>query len=197
MANIQLQVMATKGHLFIISGPSGTGKSTIVSATLKRRPQLRYSISFTTRPPRIDEKDGVDYHFISEATFRKKIDANELAEWAEVHGHLYGTSARYIEETLAGGQDVLMDIDVEGTKRLSARYPEAISVFITPPTMKELEKRLNRRGTDSPVVVARRLRSAEAEMAQVHCYDHVIVNDDLAKALLKLETIIEEVCLNG
>jgi guanylate kinase len=197
MANIQLQVMATKGHLFIISGPSGTGKSTIVSATLKRRPQLRYSISFTTRPPRIDEKDGVDYHFISEATFRKKIDANELAEWAEVHGHLYGTSARHIEETLAGGQDVLMDIDVEGTKRLSARYPEAISVFITPPTMKELEKRLNRRGTDSPVVVARRLRSAEAEMAQVHCYDHVIVNDDLAKALLKLETIIEEVCLNG
>lgn len=197
MANIQLQVMATKGHLFIISGPSGTGKSTIVSATLKRRPQLRYSISFTTRPPRIDEKDGVDYHFISEDTFRKKIDANEMAEWAEVHGHLYGTSARYIEETLAGGQDVLMDIDVEGTKRLSARYPEAISVFITPPTMKELEKRLNRRGTDSPVVVARRLRSAEAEMAQVHCYDHVIVNDDLAKALLKLETIIEEVCLNG
>ncbi len=197
MADIQLQVTAAKGHLFIISGPSGTGKSTIVSAILKKRPQLGYSISFTTRPPRGDEQDGVDYHFISQDTFRKKIDADELAEWAEVHGHLYGTSARYIEETLAGGQDVLLDIDVEGTKRLSARYPEAISVFIAPPTMKELEKRLNRRGTDSAVVVARRLKSAEAEMAQAHCYDHVIVNDDLGKALVELETIIEKVCLNG
>jgi len=197
MANIQLQVTAKKGHLFIISGPSGTGKSTIVKAALKKRPQLGYSISFTTRPPRGDEKDGVDYHFISEETFRKKIDANELAEWAEVHGHLYGTSARYVEETLAGGRDVLLDIDVEGTKRLSDRYPEAISVFIAPPTMTELEKRLNRRGTDSPEVVARRLKSAEAEMVQVRCYDHVIVNDDLAEALLKLETIIKKVCLNG
>jgi guanylate kinase len=197
MANIQLQVMTKKGHLFIISGPSGTGKSTIVRAILEERPQLGYSISFTTRLPRADEEDGVDYYFISEETFRKKVDANELAEWAEVHGHLYGTSAKYIEETLAGGQDVLLDIDVEGTKKLSNRYPEAISVFITPPTMTELEKRLNRRGTDSPEVVARRLQSAEAEMAQVHCYDHVIVNDDLAKALLKLETIIEKVCLNG
>jgi guanylate kinase len=197
MAYIPLQVMPTKGHLFIISGPSGTGKSTIVKATLKKRPQLGYSISFTTRPPRVDEEDGVDYHFINEDTFRKKIEANELAEWAEVHGHLYGTSARYIEETLASGRDVLLDIDVEGTKRLSARYPEAISVFITPPTMIDLEKRLNRRGTDSSEVVARRLKSAEAEMAHVQYYDHVIVNDDLAKALLKLETIIEKACLNG
>jgi guanylate kinase len=114
-----------------------------------------------------------------------------------VHGHLYGTSARYIEETLGGGQDVLLDIDVEGTKRLSNRYSEAISVFISPPTMTELEKRINRRGTDSAEIIARRLKSAEVEMAQIHCYDHVIVNDDLAEALLKLETIIEKVCPNG
>ena len=197
MAPIPLQVMPTRGHLFIISGPSGTGKSTIAKATLQKRPQLGYSVSFTTRPPRVDEKDGVDYYFIDEDAFRRKIDANELAEWAEVHGHLYGTSARYIEETLASGRDILLDIDVEGTKRLSARYPEAISVFITPPTMKELEKRLNRRGTDSAEVVAQRLKNAQAEMSQLHCYDHVIVNDDLDEALRDLETIIEKVSLNG
>ena len=197
MANEQLQVMARKGHLFIISGPSGTGKSTIVHATLEKRPKLGYSVSCTTRPPRVDEEDGVDYYFISEETFRKKVDADELAEWAEVHGHLYGTPARYIEETLAAGQDVLLDLDVEGTKRLSNRYSEAISVFIAPPTMTELERRLDRRGTDSPEVVARRLKGAEVEMAQVQSYDHVIVNDDLAQALLKLETIIEKVCLHG
>jgi guanylate kinase len=197
MADIQLQVTAAKGQLFIISGPSGTGKSTIVRAILKRRPQLGYSISFTTRPSRVGEQGGVDYHFISEDTFRKKIGAEELAEWAEVHGHLYGTPAKYIEEALTGGQDVLLDIDVEGARKLSAKYPEAISVFIAPPTIKELEKRLNQRGTDSPAVMARRLKSAEAEMAQAHCYDHVIVNDDLGKALVKLETIIDKVCLNG
>jgi guanylate kinase len=197
MANVQLHVMPRKGHLFIISGPSGTGKSTIVRATLEQRPKLGYSVSCTTRPPRADEQDGVDYHFISEETFRQKIDANELAEWAEVHGHLYGTPARYIEETLAGGQDVLLDIDVEGTKRLSSRYAEAISVFIAPPTMTELERRLNRRGTDSPEVVARRLKTAAVEMTQVESYDHVIVNDDLAQALLKLETIMKKVCLYG
>jgi guanylate kinase len=189
--------MPKRGHLIIVSGPSGAGKSTIVRAILEKRPQLRYSISYTTRPPRANEQDGVDYHFISEFAFRKKIDADELAEWAEVHGHLYGTSATSIEETVSDGQDVLLDIDFEGAKRLSARYPEAISVFVMPPNMKELEKRLAGRGTDSAVTVGRRLKNAKAEMAQAHHYDHCIVNDDLAQTVSSLEAIIEKAFLNG
>jgi len=184
--------MATKGHLFIISGPSGAGKSTILSAILKKRPQLRYSISYTTRLPRGNEENGVDYHFVSEAVFRKKIDEGEFAEWAEVHGYLYGTSATYIEEVLARGLDILFDIDVQGEKRLSAKYPEAISVFITPPDMEELEKRLLKRGADSPAAIQRRLKNAKAEVAQAHDYNHVVVNDDLVQTVSELESIIEQ-----
>ena len=184
--------MRNRGHLFIISGPSGVGKSTVLRKILERRPQLLYSISYTTRPPRANEQDGVDYHFISEPVFRKKIDAKEFAEWAEVHGHLYGTSAPYIEEALTSGQDVLLDVDVEGAKRLFSRYPEAISVFITPPSMEELERRLRTRGMDSPAVMERRLKNAEVEMAQVDLYDHVVANDDLAQSVSKLEAIMEE-----
>ncbi len=189
--------MIPKGHLFIISGPSGAGKSTLLSAILKKRPQLRYSISHTTRPPRGDEQDGVDYHFVSESAFRRKIDTGEFAEWAEVHGHLYGTSATYIEEMLDRDQDVLLDIDVQGAERLSTKYPEAISVFITTPSMEELDKRLLKRGVDSPVAVKRRLKNAEAEMAQAHHYDHVVVNDDLAQTVSNLESIIEQASRNG
>ena len=182
--------MGKTGHVFIISGPSGAGKSTLLKAVLEKEPQLRYSVSYTTRPPRGDEQDGVDYHFISVPAFREKIDAGELAEWVEVHGHMYGTPATYIEENLADGYDVLLDIDLEGARKLSARYPEAISVFITPPALEELEERLMRRGTDSPAAVAGRLKNAEAEMAQAYRYDHVIVNDDLAQAVSTLESII-------
>jgi guanylate kinase len=189
--------MFKRGHLFIISGPSGAGKSTILSRILDKRPQLRYSISYTTRSPRGDEQDGIDYHFISEVAFRKKIDAGELAEWAGVHGHLYGTSANYIEESLARGHDLLLDIDVEGAKKLFSEYPEAISVFLRPPSMKELEKRLVKRHTDSPATVKRRLKNAEAEMAQAHHYDHIIINDNLAETVSGLEAIIQEACLHG
>lgn len=189
--------MGTKGHLFIISGPSGAGKSTILSAILRKRPQLRYSVSYTTRPPRGDEQDGVDYHFISDVAFRKKIEAGELVEWAEVHGCLYGTSATYVDETLAAGQDVLLDIDVQGAKRLSAKYPEAISVFIATPNMKELKKRLMKRGMDSHEAAERRLKNAKVEMTQAHLYDHVVVNDDLDLTVSKLEAILEKAYLNG
>ena len=189
--------MLNKGHLFIISGPSGAGKSTILRAILEKKPQLRYSISYTTRPRRSNEQDGVDYHFISELAFREKIHANELAEWADVHGHLYGTWAPYIEEALSSGQDVLLDIDVEGAKKLFSEYPEAISVFLRPPSMKELEKRLVKRHTDSPATVKQRLKNAEVEMAQAHHYDHIILNDNLAETVSGLEAIIQEACLNG
>lgn len=188
--------MATKGHLFIISGPSGAGKSTILGAILKKRPQLRYSISCTTRPPRGDEENGVEYHFVSEAVFRRKIDRGEFAEWAEVHGHLYGTPATHVEEVLARGLDILLDIDVQGAKRLSAKYPEAISVFVAPPNMEELEKRLLKRGMDSLAAVQQRLKNAKAEVAQAHDYGHVVVNDDLAQSVSDLESIIEKASIN-
>jgi guanylate kinase len=189
--------MATKGHLFIISGPSGAGKSTILGAILKKRPQLRYSISYTTRPPRGNEKNGVEYHFVSEAVFRRKINKGEFAEWAEVHGYLYGTSATYVEEALAQGLDILFDIDVQGAKRLSAKYPEALSVFVMPPNMEELEKRLLKRGVDSLSALQRRLKNAKAEVARADDYNHVVVNDDLAQAVSDLESIIEQASING
>ncbi len=190
-------MIATKGHLFIISGPSGAGKSSLLSKILKKRPEIRYSVSYTTRAPRGDEQDGVDYHFISKDAFRKKIKAGELAEWAEVYGCMYGTSAKYLDEALAAGQDVLLDIDVQGAKRLVARYPEAISIFITTPNVEELKKRLMKRGTDSSLAAERRLKAAEVEMAQAHLYDHVVVNDDLNQTVSRLETILEKAYLNG
>jgi guanylate kinase len=185
-------MMAAKGHLFIISGPSGAGKSTVLGTILRKRPQLRYSISYTTRLPRGNEQDGVDYHFISEVAFRKKIETGELAEWAEVHDRLYGTSAIYIEEALAVGQDVLLDIDVQGAKRLFSKYPEAVSVFVAAPDRAELRKRLMTRGTDSSEAVERRLKDAEEEMTQVHLYDHVLVNDDLNQTVSRLKAILYE-----
>ncbi len=189
--------MVKRGHLFVISGPSGAGKSTVIGSILEKRPQLRYSVSYTTRLPREKERHGVDYHFISEQAFRERVEVGEFAEWAEVHGHMYGTSATFIEETLARGGDILLDIDVQGAKQLLPKFPEAVSIFIVPPTARELEKRLVGRETDSPEVVARRLKNAEAEMAQADCYDHVVVNDDLARTISGIEAILEAVSSDG
>jgi len=188
--------MKKKGRLFIISGPSGTGKSTLIEAVLKKHPELRYSISHTTRPPRGSEKNGVDYYFISENAFKEKIEVGDFAEWAEVHGHLYGTSAANIEQNLVKGEDILLDIDVVGARKLFGKFPEAISVFVAPPTFAELERRLTARNTDSPDAVKRRITNAKAEMAQADRYDHVVVNEDLVQAIAKLETILEDASLN-
>lgn len=188
--------MAKKGHLLIISAPSGAGKSTIVMATLKKNPALRYSISYTTRHPRGNERQGVDYYFISDAAFREKIDSGELAEWAEVHGHLYGTSAAFLEYNLHQGCDILLDIDVQGAKKVYAKYPEAILVFIAPPSLEELMRRLAERGTDSAGAIEQRLKNAKMEMAEAQWYHHVIVNDDLDQAVSKLKSIIEKLRLN-
>lgn len=188
--------MDKKGHLFIISAPSGTGKSTILTAILKQDPSLRYSISYTTRSPRGNERDGIDYFFITEAAFRKKIDSGEFVEWAEVHGHLYGTSAGFLEEMLYQGYDIVFDIDVKGAKKLYARYPEAILVFITPPSMQELQRRLAERATDSTEVIDQRIKNAEAEISESGWYHHVIVNDDLTEAVSNMKAIIEKVRLH-
>ncbi len=188
--------MGKKGHLFIVSAPSGAGKSTILMEILKEDPALLYSISCTTRPPRDNERDGVDYYFISDAAFRRKIDSGELAEWAEVHGHLYGTPARFLDDGLRLGDDILFDIDVEGARKLYAKYPEATLVFIAPPSMEELRRRLAERRTDSAEAIEERLKNAKAEMDEAHWYHYVIVNDNLAQAVSKLKAVIEKVRLH-
>ncbi|MDD2605152.1 MAG: guanylate kinase, partial [Desulfobacteraceae bacterium] len=153
------------GKLIIVSAPSGGGKTTLCRALRRRMPDLGYSVSFTTRPPRPGEQDGVDYHFIDVEEFEKGIAEKRWAEWAVVHGNLYGTSAEYLQRALADGEDILLDIDTEGTRQLLAHFPDSLTIFIEPPSMKVLAQRLADRGTDEPEVVARRLRDAEKEMA--------------------------------
>jgi guanylate kinase len=178
------------GRLFVVSAPSGAGKSTICEALLERIPSLKYSVSYTTRSPRGEEKNGRDYHFVSKAEFLAGIQRNSWAEWAEVHGNYYGTSADVIDGFLRKGNDVLLDIDVQGARQILKRYPDSVTIFIMPPSAEILRERLVRRGTDSPEAIERRLKNAETEMAQKGVYRHVIVNDDLNKAVAAVSAVI-------
>jgi guanylate kinase len=178
------------GSLIIISAPSGGGKTTLCHALRRRMPDLGYSVSFTTRPPRPGEQDGVDYHFIDVDEFEKGIAEKRWAEWAVVHGNLYGTSAEYLQRALADGQDILLDIDTEGTRQLLAHFPDSLTIFIEPPSMKVLAQRLAGRGTDDPETVAWRLRDAEKEMAQRGMYRHRIVNGRLDETLETLTALV-------
>jgi guanylate kinase len=183
-------------HLFILSAPSGAGKSTLGIALRRRYPQLGYSISYTTRPPREGEQNGVHYHFIAPGEFQKGIETGRWAEWAQVHGNYYGTSAAVLQRYLAQGISVLMDIDVQGADQIVKHFPDAVTIFIMPPSLEALRERLESRGTDSPEVIATRLRNAEAEMAARQRYQHVIVNDDLRQATAELIYLIDG-CLQG
>lgn len=178
-------------HLFIVSAPSGAGKTTLCRAVLEAMPELVYSVSYTTRVPRPGERDGIDYHFIDDGRFKQAMQQGRWAEWAQVHGNYYGTSADLIEDALSRGEDVLLDIDVQGARSICGRYPEhSVTIFIRPPGMDVLRRRLESRKTDSPDVIERRLRNAEQEMAQMHLYRHVVVNDALEKAIGELIGII-------
>lgn len=181
----------SQGKLFIVSAPSGAGKTTLCDAVKHRFGDLAYSISFTTRSPRPGETDGKDYYFIGRDAFEKGIAEGRWAEWANVHGNLYGTSAEWIARTLAQGKDILMDIDVQGTRQLLQRFPDAVTIFITPPSMEVLEERLRRRGGDDEETIAIRLDNAKAEMEQKDLYRHVLVNDDLKRAKQTFISIIE------
>jgi len=185
------RVPAERGLLFILSAPSGAGKSTLCRAVREHFPDLLYSISYTTRSPRKGEQNGVDYHFISKAAFESGIARDQWAEWAEVHGNYYGTSAELIDRGLADGRDILLDIDVQGTCRLLKRYPEAITIFIMPPSLESLRSRLENRGTDSPEVIALRLENAKHEMSCKDYYRHVVINDELSDAVAELIAVIE------
>jgi guanylate kinase len=183
-------VKGRTGVLFVISAPSGAGKTTLCRALLEHFPDIEYSISFTTRQPRKGEKNGLDYHFVDKGKFRAKLKKGCWAEWAEVHGHYYGTSADLLDRSRAAGDDVLLDIDVQGAIQILERYPDAVTIFIMPPSMTVLEERLRKRGTDSRTIIATRLRNAQAEIAQKDIYRHVIVNDNLQQAIAELIQIV-------
>lgn len=185
------QPLSSDGHIFIISAPSGSGKTTLRRAVVARLTDMLYSVSYTTRPPRSGEVDGRDYVFISAAEFEEGIDAGRWAEWAQVHGNYYGTSAEVLRGAVAAGRDILLDIDVQGTRQIRSRFPQSVTIFIMPPSLDTLAKRLMARGTDDPEAIALRLRNAQGEMAQKDAYDHVIVNDRLETAVEELIAVIE------
>lgn len=182
----------TTGHLFIVSAPSGAGKSTLCSAVRKYLGDLAYSVSYTTRSPREGEQEAADYHFISEAEFRQGISEGRWAEWARVHGNYYGSSAIWIEQTLKAGRDILMDIDLQGARQMIQRFPQSVTIFIMPPSMEELEKRLRMRGTESRESLNLRLRNAKEEIAQRGICRHVLLNDDIDQATRTLIELIEK-----
>jgi guanylate kinase len=183
----------TRGDLFIVSSPSGAGKTTLIRRVLEDSRiggTLHFSVSHTTRPPRAGERDGVEYHFCDERSFRALEAAGGFLEWATVHGNLYGTSREEVEPRLASGTDVLLDIDVQGARQVRSSVPEAVKVIVFPPSRQVLEARLRARASDAPEDVARRLAVAAKEMAEFGEYDYAIINDGLEPAVDELRSII-------
>ncbi|MBR9907254.1 guanylate kinase [Pseudidiomarina donghaiensis] len=180
------------GNLFILAAPSGAGKSSLIRALLERHSNdsMQVSVSCTTRAPRPGEVDGVHYHFLSEAEFKAKIENNEFYEWAHVFGNYYGTSRVYIEQTLAQGIDVFLDIDWQGARQVREANPQTQSIFIVPPSLEALEQRLRARGQDSEEVIASRMAKAQAEMSHYHEFNYLLVNDKFEQTLAQLEHIV-------
>jgi guanylate kinase len=178
------------GNLYVVAAPSGAGKTTLVRLLLEQEQGVHLSISFTTRSPRPGEQSGREYHFVDVGEFRAMIERQEFLEWAEVHGNFYGTSKKWIADQLADGRDVLLEIDWQGAQQVRSLFPEAIGIFILPPSMDELTRRLTGRGTDSAEVISRRLAVAQAEMRHVGEFDYVIINDQLAQALDDLRAVV-------
>jgi guanylate kinase len=176
--------------VFVVSAPSGAGKTTVVSRVLAETPDLRFSVSHTTREPRACEQNGVDYHFVGREEFLKLRDSGGLLEWAEVHGNLYGTGTAEIERAGSEGRDVLLDVDVQGAAQVRARIPGALSVFILPPSYEVLEKRLRGRGQDDDGTIRRRLAAAGREIHAFESYDYAIVNEDLDTSVEQLKSIV-------
>ena len=178
------------GNLFIITAASGAGKTSLVRALLEQDTQIQLSVSYTTRQPRVGEVNGEHYHFVDEASFLKMLDENDFLESAHVHGARYGTSKTCVNEVLAAGQDLILEIDWQGAAQVRHLYPEAISIFILPPSMQELESRLRGRGQDSDEVIAKRLAAAKDEMSHVGEFDYVTINDKFEVALEDLNAIV-------
>lgn len=186
-----MQLIKRRGTLVVVSAPSGAGKTTLCHEVRSLVPDLYYSVSYTTRAPRPGEINGTDFHFVSEVEFAAMRERDEFAEWATVHGQLYGTPAKALESALARGLDVLLDIDTHGARQLRQRYPEAVSVFIMAPSMAELEGRLRERKSDAAGEIAGRLARARDEIAAWRQYDYLIINRDVKEAVDQLATIIQ------
>ena len=180
----------TEGILFVMSAPSGAGKTSISRELLDRQPGLRQSVSFTTRPMRGGEQEGVDYHFVSPIRFERMVAEGDFAEWAEVHGNRYGTAKATLRQAAAEGRDLLLDIDVQGAAQLRGSGLAAVYIFILPPSMAELRQRLAGRNTDSAEVIARRMRNAVSEIREAVHFDYIVVNDDLARAVATVQAIM-------
>jgi len=179
-----------KGVLLIFSGPSGAGKGTICKALQQENPSLRLSVSATTRPPRIGEVDGVHYYFLKRETFQEMIQNEDFLEWAEVYGNYYGTPGRFVKEALDQGEDVILEIDIQGALQVKEKIPEAVLIFIAPPSKSELESRLTFRGTDSPEEIQKRLNRVSAEMELARRYDYIVINDSVMHVLEKIRAVI-------
>lgn len=178
------------GNLFVVVAPSGAGKTTLVTELLKREPNIKLSMSYTTRAPRTGEVDGVDYHFVTREKFEKMIAAGEFLEHAAVYGNYYGTSRRWIERELAGDHDVLLEIDWQGARQLRSIFPHMVGIFILPPSLTELRKRLESRGKDSPEAIEKRMASARNEISHVLEFEYIIVNDRFEAALSDLISVV-------
>lgn len=179
-----------RGKTFIVSGPSGVGKSTVLKALLERRKNVYFSVSATTREIRPGEEDGVHYHFLEVDTFRQWIARGDFLEYAEYVGNFYGTPKQYVDEAMDRGEDVILDIEIQGAIQVKSKRPETVSVFIAPPSWAELERRLTERGTDSPDKVQKRLLRAKVEFQTAHTYDYFVINDNVENAVRELDAIM-------
>jgi guanylate kinase len=182
--------MGYPGNLFVVAAPSGAGKSSLVKALLELDAKLMVSISHTTRAPRGQEQHGREYWFVSEPEFRQMITGGAFFEWAEVHGNLYGTSRKAIEERMAAGEDVVLEIDWQGALQIKKLFPNAVLIFILPPSYDELRQRLRRRGEDQPEVIEQRMVNAREEVAQARHFDYIVVNALFETALFDLKAIV-------
>ncbi|HEX9873398.1 MAG TPA: guanylate kinase [Deferrimonas sp.] len=182
--------MKREGIIFVISAPSGAGKTSLCKEIIDIFPTLRHSVSYTTRPLRAGEKNGIDYHFVSDEIFSAMVERGDFAEWAEVHDNRYGTAIATLREAAAAGQDILLDIDCQGAAQLKKNWRQGVFIFVLPPSFEELQRRLLGRNTDSAEVIARRTANARDEVRQATWYDYLVINDDFALALEQLRAVI-------
>ena len=187
MANVNRQ---NRGELIVLSGPSGVGKSTVIKNLLSNHPDIHFSVSYTTRTPREGEVDGVNYNFVPRKEFERMIADSELLEFAEYVGNYYGTSLKVIQDKLEQGTDVLLDIEVQGAAKVRQKCPEAVLIFILPPSLEELSRRLHGRNTDSSDVIAHRLEKAKEECRESANYDYIVVNDDVNTVVQEIQSIL-------